>query len=854
MTLVSLMLPVMPRLGRSWMLALLLAACQVLSAATNPDPCPSDENCDDWQLVRSPGLTCTYQSGPQRVCPSTSTASWSIFAIETKGLRTFSVPGRDDCYKEKQFGLKPVVWTWTITGPGGFAPQQGNSTTATLSNQRPSIPGQYTIEWKGTGDYDDCKTGTATAQYYYSFEIPAPSGTATANPAEQTVCLHPDMVVVDLLGDGFIERSISFVFAPTADGCSHSIRWQLSGGEGLGMQAPLSGSGTTATAKLHIPINSINRDSTVTCVFSSEDTGADLATASAKVKLVNATWQHVGPELLLAPKPPTGQTVQACLAFAGDFAPVAQPIDGSDDLVCPDGQNIRHEPIALILKTEIWSGVGGIGLGATRHVVINGPGNYSLSCRVLALFFGVKSGLVLKQKTATWRIKVNKVDLLLKPKLVWREGPRLNPNPAAPGELVEVIATAESIEGRKICKPNPAAPIAVRPAEVRFELPPDLDPLDPALWVEDGKIRVGPNAVGSYPIKVIAEGHIIDPADVALCGGDLLPLERTLTLRVPKPKARVRVANGESFPNGSVALAWSLQNTGEVPDTFTFTFRAEPPESIPPASLAARAITVNPAVAAVSQPPKRFALRIDGFLLDGVVTQGVSGSVGRLLHDEQRQGTVYVSIVGGEPGDVGRVILTAEARGSEAGDGSGEVLIVAAVKIAVYDGLDVLKPGGIASGKDFEAAAKSKNFDVAINAQSLPAAVKQIEAYMKANPKSKIASVTIFDHGNVFDGQELGDLFLRERGPKEADRVVFNAAAKSLGRILQNGKNPLYLMGCSAGQAKGVMQDLANAFNWRIRAQTGLIEYVWDAKHIRFLHYRPLPPSVEVEFTKELPK
>ena len=664
MTTAAPILPVMPRLGRTWMVAMLLAACQVLSAATNPDPCPSDKDCSSWVCVKGPAMTSTYESGPYTVCPSESGASWTIAEALSEGHRTFTVPDRDDCDKELFFGVKNKTWSWRITGPATFTAQTGSGVTATLTNSRPSIPGAYNVAWSATADWDDeCCQGTATDSYSWSFDIPAPSGTATADPPEQTVCLHPDMVVVDLLGDGIIERSISFAFAPTEDGCSHNIRWQLSGGEGLGLQPPLSGSGTSATAKLFIPINSINRESTVTCVFSSEDTGADLATATAKVKLVNAAWQQVPPQLLLAPKPPTGQTVQACLAFAGDFAPVAQPVDGSDDLVCPDGQNIRHEPIALVLKTEFWSGVGGFGFGATRHVVINGPGNYSLSCRVLALFFGVKSGLVLKRETATWRIKVNKVDLLLKPKLVWRDGPRLNPNPAAPGDLVEVIATAESIEGRKICKPNPAAPIAVTPAEVRFELPPNLDPLNPDLWVEDGKIRVGPNAQGSYPIKVIAEAHIIDPADIALCGGDLALLERIVHLRIPEPRARGSIDDAMCEPHSTVSIPWTLTNTGRLPDLFSFQFAVEPQH--------------RPGDATGT-----FGLEVVGWTYfheaePGNVNHADSNNGTVLLEPEHMaQGTVSVRVWNGARSDAGSISFQVHARNTEVVNISGGINVV----------------------------------------------------------------------------------------------------------------------------------------------------------------------------------
>lgn len=194
----------------------------------------------------------------------------------------------------------------------------------------------------------------------------------------------------------------------------------------------------------------------------------------------------------------------------------------------------------------------------------------------------------------------------------------------------------------------------------------------------DGLIAVGGNAKGKYPIEFTANAVIPDPADKALCGGQDLELKTTVQLEVPPPTAEITVSDEEAYPDEEVVLSWSIRNTGQVQDQFSYEFTVEPPEQTEPPVVAIAAMRAAPVQQAALPPAPQptFALRFLGHRQgNGPYTQSASGGC-TLESGAKVTGKVRVLVIGGGKGDIGRVTLSVKARGDEVGAKKGEIKLL----------------------------------------------------------------------------------------------------------------------------------------------------------------------------------
>lgn len=136
---------------------------------------------------------------------------------------------------------------------------------------------------------------------------------------------------------------------------------------------------------------------------------------------------------------------------------------------------------------------------------------------------------------------------------------------------------------------------------------------------------------------------------------------------VQGPKARTTFEDVETPSNRTVAMEWSITNTGRCADTFAFAFTPTPPRDGGGAVAAALRALAAPAPA-----PHRFGLEVTGwnYAIVGLPDSGAHsppkayGSVA-LQPNQTARGLVYVRVHGGRQGDEGSVNLKVTARGQE---------------------------------------------------------------------------------------------------------------------------------------------------------------------------------------------
>lgn len=571
-------------------------------------------------------------------------------------------------------------FSWAVTAKGGklqvtvagdtsgtvtLGPEETKSGTVAVAVALASPPGENELQLKVTS----VTTGTEVAS---AGALLLAEAACSVTVTGETVCGDEDGTV------GYAIRNDS--------DCAWDYTWEV------------IGNGVTATAdgptSARIPAHGIfSGTATVTAGGGAAPDGASVTVrahivgddeyceAPSAIDIGEPTWSCLEtPGLEITGGAQSAE--ELCESGGVRFSVTARTIDGQAKLACGSEAGVI-EAVPAAIDGYDWTTTGGqlVANGASADVGFAAPGVYTVKVTVRgSVADGARCGPP-ASRSRSFTVTVHRRTCQA-PTIRWTDGPRADIPRPCPGDLVAIIATAQTSPGARRCGQQVAV-VPVSGAGVSIELPDTPDLLrDP----ETGKIRVLPTAQGDYPIRVRATFGYVNPADEALCGA-LQPLETTVTLSVPAPKGNGTAGDVEAMPDeANVEVPFDVTNTGECPQFFSYTFTVQPETPQQPPAIASTDGSAVERSAQPSEPETSLAKpvvhRPFSLTWAGHVVAESPGSLAKVGGVSLQPGQTvrvraFVHVVGGKMGDVGTVHMSMSTGGGQGIDEvDGRVTIV----------------------------------------------------------------------------------------------------------------------------------------------------------------------------------